>query len=136
MRYHGVGESGGVVLATVMVCLVLEHDGDVMAVGWLGHVVRSVGQPQHHLDGVDAVRLAEQSRGTGQCPRVVVEQRVVERRRPLHHVQDGFEEVGNGARFGRRLRADNLLRRKTEVPPEVPKTVKVVQKKVKTNSPK
>lgn len=121
MRYHGVGESGGIVLATVMVCLMLEHDGDVVAVRWLRHVVRSVGQPQHHLDGVDTVGLAEQRRGAGQRPRVIVEQRVVERRRPLHHVQDGFEEVGNGARFGRRLRADILLRRKTTLPPKVQK---------------
>lgn len=59
LRYHGVRESGGVVLATVMVRLVLEHDGDVVAVGWLRHIVRSMGQPQHHLDRVDAVGLAE-----------------------------------------------------------------------------
>lgn len=70
---------------------------------------------------MDTVGLAEQRRGAGQRARVVVEQRVVERRRPLHHVQDGFEEVGNGARFGRRLRADTLLRRKTTVPPKVQK---------------
>lgn len=86
----------------------LEHDGDVVVVLVRGNTL--VAEAQHHLDTVDVagVRgLAKDGGGPGELPPGKVGEQGVVEPRALHHIQDGLEEVGNGACVGRRVGAES-----------------------------